>query len=83
MLDDEGKSITLTDQNGNTVKLDRSGITLDSAGDVKITATEGRGDHRPERPTSTITGLNVTATGQIEFIGIGQRHGRSCRRPAR
>jgi Rhs element Vgr protein len=38
VIDDQAKSVTLTDVNGNSVKLDASGITIDSVKDVKITA---------------------------------------------
>ena len=41
VLDDEGKSIKLSDQNGNTLTLAAAGITLDSAGDITIKATKG------------------------------------------
>jgi Rhs element Vgr protein len=38
VLSDDAKSIKLTDQNNNTITMDSSGITLDSAKDVTIVA---------------------------------------------
>ena len=38
LLDDDGQAITLSDGNGNTLKLDADGITLDSAKGFKVTA---------------------------------------------
>lgn len=38
ILDDDAKSIKMTDQHGNSVALDSSGITLNSASDVTIKA---------------------------------------------
>jgi Rhs element Vgr protein len=69
LLDDEAKTIKLTDQNSNKVELASAGITLDSPGDITIKATKGvkitaDGD-------VTLQGLNVKATGQSGFSASG------------
>lgn len=42
VLDDAAKAITLSDDAGNTIKLDSNGITLKSAADVTIDAGDGK-----------------------------------------
>ncbi|MEM6359192.1 MAG: type VI secretion system tip protein VgrG [Bacteroidota bacterium] len=60
-LSDDGGSITLSDENGNSVLMDSSGITLDSAGDINITAS---GD-------VNIDGSNVNATASSSVVCEG------------
>ena len=69
VLDDEGKTVKLSDQNGNTLTLAAAGITLDSAGDVTIKAKKGVAIQATA--DATIKGLNVTATGQTSFSASG------------
>lgn len=54
VLDDNAKSVTLTDMNGNTVTLDAGGVTVKSAGDLTLSAT---GD------------INITAQGSLTAKG--------------
>jgi Rhs element Vgr protein len=56
VLSDEDKSILLTDQNSNVVKLNPDGILIDSPGDIKINA-KGK--------------ITVTAVGEISISSSG------------
>ena len=62
VLDEDSTSIILTDQNGNTIKMESSGITLDSPGDIAITA----GGKIEVKATSDmkLEGLKVNAKAQ-------------------
>ena len=70
VVNDNAKSITLTDSNGNSIALGSSGIAIKSASDISITATG----------SVTITADNsLTATGsasaQLKSSGIVQVKG--------
>lgn len=60
LSDDEGK-ISIVDENGNTYTLDSSGVTLESPGDINISAT---GDISLEG-----TNINITANAQLTAEG--------------
>lgn len=40
VISDDAKSITLTDQNANSIKLGADGITLTSASNIKLSAAQ-------------------------------------------
>jgi uncharacterized protein involved in type VI secretion and phage assembly len=65
LLDDENKTIKLTDQNSNKVELASTGITLDSPGDITLKATKGV--KITAQADVAVQGLNVKATGQVGF----------------
>jgi len=60
-LSDDGGSITLSDENGNSVLMDSSGITLNSDGDINITAG---GDVNVDG-----TNINITASSSVACEG--------------
>ena len=68
-LSDDGKAITLEDQNGNKVVLDGQGITLDSPKDVSIKA-QGKVDIQATQDVS-IKGMNVNANADIGVKAAG------------
>ena len=70
-LNDEGKSVTLTDANGNEVKMDKDGISLSSAKDIKLSA---KGNITMDatmklsgsaKQDASLEGLNVTVQGKM------------------
>lgn len=54
-LDDDSGQVKVSDQNGNTMTLDGSGITLDSASDIAIKATGN---------------VDITAGGNLKMSGV-------------
>lgn len=77
VISDKDKSVVLTDQNGNTVELGQSGIKLDSAKDISITA-KGKVDISATGALSiksnadvSIDGLNVNANAQVGLTAKG------------
>ncbi|NMM49677.1 type VI secretion system tip protein VgrG [Marinigracilibium pacificum] len=60
-LNDDSGSITVSDENGNSILMDSSGITIESAGDVNITAS---GDINLE-------GTNINATASANVVCEG------------
>ncbi len=60
-VDEDQDVITLEDEHSNSITLDSSGITIDSAGDINITAA---GDLNLEG-----TNVNVSATAQLKGEG--------------
>jgi len=76
-LDDKNKNAILKDLNGNTVTLDQSGIALDSAKDIKLTAknnvdiTATGGLTMKANSDVKVDGLNVQLTAQVGFTGKG------------
>jgi len=77
VISDKDKSILLSDQNGNTVTLDPSGIALDSPADIKLTAkgsitlSADAAISLTAQADLTAKGLNVTAQAQVAFTGKG------------
>ena len=70
-LNDDGKSVTLTDANGNEVKMDKDGISLSSAKDIKLSA---KGNITMDatmklsgsaKQDASLEGLNVTVQGKM------------------
>ena len=76
-ISDEGKSLKLSDQNGNKLILDSNGITLSSAkdiilksnGNVIIEATSNL--NIGSKSDLVLNGLNIKATAQVGFTGKG------------
>jgi uncharacterized protein involved in type VI secretion and phage assembly len=77
VLSDEGKSILLEDQNGNTVRLDQAGIALDSPKDIKLTAKGGitldalNAIQITAKADVKASGLNVSCDAQVGFAAKG------------
>lgn len=78
VLSDDQKSITLTDQNSNSVKLGTDGITLTSASDVVIKAAqnitlEAQSGSLSAKGTQgvTVTGLKISLSADTEFAASG------------
>ncbi len=77
VIDDKDKSILLSDEHGNTIKMNASGITLDSPGDIKLTAkgsitldaTAAIG--LTAKADVTAKGLNITAEAQVGLTAKG------------
>jgi len=76
-LSDDGKSIELLDQNGNTVKLSPDGILIDSPKDITISAkgkisVSAVGNVSVESKADvTQTAMNVTHTANAGFTAKG------------
>ena len=77
VISDEGKSIQLSDQNGNTLSLDSNGITLSSVKDI-ILKSKGNviidsvsNVNIGSKSDIILNGLNVKATAQVGFTGKG------------
>lgn len=77
VLSDKDKSILLSDQNGNTVELNPSGIALDSPKDITVTAkgqikldAVGAVSITSKADVKT-AGLNVNCEAQIAFAAKG------------
>lgn len=77
VISDKDKSILLSDQHGNTVTMNASGIALDSPKDIKLTAkgaislSAGAAISLTAQADLTAKGLNVTAEAQVAFTGKG------------
>lgn len=77
VLSDDGKSILLEDQNGNTARLDQSGIALDSPKDIRITAKGGitldavNAIQITAKADVKASGLNVNCDAQVGFAAKG------------
>lgn len=77
VLSDDSQSIQVTDQNKNTVTLDREGITLDSAGDISMKAKgtiaiEATGTiGLTSQADVTQSGLNITHSANASYVAKG------------
>ncbi len=79
VLDDKNGQITITDKTGNSIKMTSSGITIDSAGDLKLSAAKGitlsatgnvaisssGGDVK-------VSGMNISNAANVKFAANGQ-----------
>lgn len=77
VLDDTNKSITVQDQNNNSIKLSGSGIAMDSPYDIKLTAqgnvtiSANAAVNITAQADTKVAGLNVNCEGQVGFVGKG------------
>lgn len=77
VISDDQKSILLSDQNSNTVKLNSSGITMDSPKDIrltsksKITIDGTSGIEISSTSDVKVTGLNINQTANVGFVAKG------------
>ncbi len=76
-LDDKNKVVTIKDANGNVITMAASGITIDSANDIKITAktnitlaAQGKLSLSGKAGVS-IAGLTINATADTSFSAQG------------
>jgi len=71
VFSDKDKSILLKDQNGNSIKLDSGGITLDSPKDIKLSAKGGitldavNAIQATSKADVKLAGLNISAEAQV------------------
>ena len=76
-LDDSEKGITITDQNNNTLKLNSSGIEMESPKNIVIKATgditlDATGKLSLQSKQDVIVeGLNITSTAKVGFTAKG------------
>lgn len=76
-ISDDAKGITLEDQNSNSIKLDDSGITLNSTKDLVLKATGNITMNATSKITGTATqdlelsGMNIKQTAQVGFTAQG------------
>jgi Rhs element Vgr protein len=63
VLSDEAKSIVLADQNGNKVRLEEAGITLESPKDIKI-------DAKGAITVSSVGALTLSAKADVKVGGL-------------
>lgn len=77
IISDDAKSIEITDQNNNSIKLESGGITMTSPKDINIKATGNINMNATGKINVSatqdlaLTGLNVAATAQVGFTGKG------------
>jgi len=77
VLSDDAKSITITDQNSNSIQMTSSGIAMQSNKDIKLTATgditlSATGKINLSATQDLVaSGMNITATAQMGFTGKG------------
>jgi Rhs element Vgr protein len=77
VLSDEGQSIRLKDQSGNTVELNTSGIILNSAADItlmaqgKITLDAADTVSITSKADVKTVGLNIVSDAEVRFIAAG------------
>jgi Rhs element Vgr protein len=77
VLDDEGRKITLKDQTGNEIEMSESGIRLDSAKDIlisakgKVTVSAVGAIALESTADVKASGLNVQCEAQVGFTGKG------------
>ena len=70
-LSDDAQSVTLSDANGNEVKMDKDGIALSSAKDITLTAKGNIALDATMKLTGTakqdasLEGMNVTVLGKV------------------
>ncbi len=69
VMDDDAAEVKISDSNGNTITMGSSGIKIDSAGSIEVTAAStvdiGAGSD------ATISGVNVTCDASASFKGSG------------
>jgi hypothetical protein len=77
-LDDNARTVTIKDMNGNTATMAQGGITLDSAADIALSAKgsitlDAKGSVSVKAAAdATIKGLRVSATADTSFTAQGQ-----------
>lgn len=78
ILSDQDKEISIKDQNGNSIVMNESGITINSGKDINITATGSlnlKGNAGVNIQASggdvAIKGMNVKANGDMQFSAEG------------
>lgn len=77
VLSDKEKAVTLTDEHGNKVRLDASGITLDSPKDIRINArgaitVSATGDLTLDSKADVkVDGVNVSCSAQVGLTAKG------------
>jgi uncharacterized protein involved in type VI secretion and phage assembly len=69
VIDDDGSTITLTDVTGNTITMSDGGMALAAEGTLDLTAT-GNITIASDQDVA-ITGLNVSATADVELTAEG------------
>jgi uncharacterized protein involved in type VI secretion and phage assembly len=78
VLDDDSKSILLSDQNGNSVQLSPSGIRMDSPRDIRLTAAGTITIDAVQQIAVNSSGadvavsaMNITNEAKLKFTGNG------------
>ena len=77
VVSDEGKSIQLSDQNGNKLNLDSNGITISSAKDILLKSNgsviieAASNVNIGSKSDLVLNGVNVKATAQVGFTAKG------------
>src|SRR5688572_368890 len=69
VIGDNGKSIEIKDQNGNSISLNANGITINSSIGINI-VTNGNVKINSDQEL-TLSGLNVNALGKVGFVAKG------------
>ncbi len=79
VFSDKDKKITIKDQNGNSIEMSSSGITLKSSKNINIEASQKlilRGDAGVDIQSSgddvSIKGMNVKASADMGFSAVGE-----------
>ncbi len=76
-LDDDGKTVDITDQNSNSIKMTASGIEIKSAKDINLKATGkivldgAAGLSLTSKADVAVEGLNIKNTAQMGFTAKG------------
>lgn len=77
VLDDKNKSITVQDENGNSIKLEQGGITLSSPKDIKLSAKGGitldavGAISLSSKADIKHSGMNISSEAQIAYSAKG------------
>ena len=69
-IGDETKSIILEDQNKNSIKMDESGITISSQGDISIESSKSV--NIKSQMDLEMEGMNIKNTANAKFSADGQ-----------
>lgn len=69
-LDDKAKEIKLKDSHGNTIEMSKSGITISSKGEVKISATK-KVSISSKTSDVSVEGVNIQAKAKAKFAASG------------
>ena len=72
-LSEDAKGIVLKDQNGNSITLDGSGITIESAKDLVFKAKKDVKLSGTNTEFSAKSGFKATGTGTVELSGAQTR----------
>jgi hypothetical protein len=69
VVSEDGSSVEIKDQNGNSITLNANGITINSARDINI-VSQGNINVKAQQDLN-LNGLNVNASAQVGIVAKG------------